>query len=132
MSKPQPKSAPPGKKRINAKAKGSRNERKTRDYFAERGYTCMKAGGSLGMFDVVGIGLFDNVLCQVKSNRPPGSEETRRIREFRTHELNRKLLVIWYDRAMPSLAMAGCDSPPISCPRNQIRPLDGGTRPVMT
>lgn len=59
----------------NPKAKGSRNERRMRDWLEARGYSVTKAGGSLGCWDLIGHGKVDRVwperliLVQVKSTR---------------------------------------------------------------
>jgi hypothetical protein len=55
----------------------------------------MKAGASLGVFDIVAIGSQDIVLCQVKSNRWPGSEEMEAIKLFVCPKNARKLVHRW-------------------------------------
>jgi Holliday junction resolvase len=70
----------------NAKAKGSRNERKTMALLEAAGYVCTKAGASLGIFDVIGISSQDTVCVQVKSNAWPGSVEMETLRGFVRHE----------------------------------------------
>lgn len=50
-----------------SKAKGSRAERKAVRLLEAEGYICTKAGGSLGVFDVVAIGARDVRCVQVKS-----------------------------------------------------------------
>lgn len=52
---------------MNGKAKGSRAERKAIRLLEASGYVCTKAGGSLGLFDVIAIGAADVRCCQVKS-----------------------------------------------------------------
>jgi hypothetical protein len=52
---------------MNAKRKGSKNEWRTISLLESAGYACMKAGASLGAFDVIGVGSQDFVLAQVKS-----------------------------------------------------------------
>jgi Holliday junction resolvase len=52
---------------MNAKAKGSRAERRAMRILEAAGYRCTKAGGSLGLFDVIGIGAHDVRCIQVKS-----------------------------------------------------------------
>lgn len=56
----------------NAKAKGSRREREVRDIFISKGYHVVKAGGSLGAFDLVAVAKTNLnpmfALIQVKSN----------------------------------------------------------------
>lgn len=83
---------------MNAKAKGSRNERRSMRLLEAAGYTCMKAGGSLGVFDVIAIGAADFVLVQVKSNAWPGSIEMETLRLFRVPPNARKLVHRWRDR----------------------------------
>ncbi len=39
---------------MNKKAKGSRNERRSRDLLKAQGFEVLKAGGSLGVFDLMG------------------------------------------------------------------------------
>jgi Holliday junction resolvase len=51
----------------NAKGKGSRAERRAIKILEDAGYICTKAGGSLGMFDVIAIGTLDVRCLQVKS-----------------------------------------------------------------
>lgn len=51
----------------NAKAKGSRAELRAVRILEAAGYSCTKAGGSLGMFDVIAIGPMDVRCLQVKA-----------------------------------------------------------------
>jgi len=46
------------------------------------GYYCTRSGGSLGLFDVVGIGTTDIVLVQVKTRHWPGTVEMEQLRTF--------------------------------------------------
>ena len=50
-----------------SKAKGSRAERKTIKILDAAGYLCTKAGGSLGVFDVIALGRWEIKAIQVKS-----------------------------------------------------------------
>ena len=52
---------------MNHKAKGSRAERRAIGILEAAGYCCTKAGGSLGLFDVIAIGASDIRAVQVKS-----------------------------------------------------------------
>jgi Holliday junction resolvase len=52
---------------MNCKAKGSRAERRAIRLLKAAGYLCTKAGGSLGLFDVIAIGPHDVRCLQVKS-----------------------------------------------------------------
>jgi len=67
---------------VNTKAKGSRNERRARRIFEERGFTVVRAGASLGVFDLVAFSRDGVVLAQVKTNRGPGRVEKKELRAF--------------------------------------------------
>lgn len=89
---------------MNCKKKGSKNERKSIKLLETAGYTCTKAGGSLGVFDIIGIGSQDIVLLQVKSNQFPGTAEMEAIRGFTAPSNCRKLVHRWRDYArMPDV-----------------------------
>lgn len=81
----------------NAKAKGSKNERRSIAILEAAGYQCMKAGGSLGVWDICGIGSQDFVLVQVKSRDYPGTVEMEILKEFRVPPNCRKLVHRWLD-----------------------------------
>lgn len=75
----------------NPKAKGSRNERRMRDWLEARGYSVTKAGGSLGCWDLIGhlrLPPIESVIrapiamVQVKSRKPPGPAERRRMEDY--------------------------------------------------
>ena len=83
---------------MNAKAKGNRNERKSIKLLEAAGYSCMKAGASLGTFDIIGIGSTDFILCQVKTRDWPGSVEMETIKNFVAPSNARKLVHRWRDR----------------------------------
>jgi Holliday junction resolvase-like predicted endonuclease len=82
----------------NPKQKGARNERRSIALLELAGYRCLKSGGSLGEFDVVGIGTKDVVLVQVKSNHAPRALERASLIEFRVPCNVRKFCHIWHDR----------------------------------
>jgi len=84
---------------MNAKAKGSRNERRTIALFEALGYVCCKAGGSLGMFDIIAINAAETVCIQVKSNRQPGVIEMEGLKMFKKHPNCRVLVHRWDDYA---------------------------------
>jgi hypothetical protein len=89
---------------MNAKRKGSRNERGTIALLSAQGYACTKSGGSLGVFDVIGIGVDDILLVRVKSNRWPGSTELDAIANFAPPPSCRKIIHRWLDgRAAPDV-----------------------------
>lgn len=83
---------------MNCKAKGSRNERRSMALLEAAGYVCTKAGASLGVFDVIGIGSKDIVLVQTKSNRWPDSIEMEAIKNFIAPHNAKKLVHRWRDR----------------------------------
>jgi hypothetical protein len=87
---------------MNTKAKGSRNERKTRDWYLKNGATfVIKAGASLGMYDLV-VFFPDHVdMVQVKSNKWPSPEErTAMIRPInRLPDCCRFVCIRWKDYA---------------------------------
>lgn len=68
---------------MNAKAKGSRAELEIVHLLEMQGYSCCKAGGSLGMWDIVAIGPHGVRLIQSKSNRPPPPVEMEAMQTFR-------------------------------------------------
>ena len=70
------------------KQKGGRRERQCRDIFISMGYDVVKAGGSLGMFDLVAVPTGEHssvtrtIMIQVKSNYMP----PREVYEIAQHE----------------------------------------------
>ncbi len=93
---------------MNTKAKGNRNEHKTIKLLEDAGYACTRAAASIGVFDVIGIGSTDIVLCQVKSNEWPRSAEMEAIRLFPAPPNARKLVHRWRDRqATPDVREVG-------------------------
>lgn len=67
---------------MKAKAKGARNERRARALLESSGYTVIRAGASVGLFDLVAFGRNGIALVQVKSNRGPGAAERARLAAF--------------------------------------------------
>lgn len=87
------------RRKMNAKAKGNRNEHKSIRLLEAAGYACTRAAASLGVFDIVAVGADDVLLVQVKSNRWPASEEMNTIAKFAAPANCRKLIHRWRDRA---------------------------------
>ena len=83
---------------MKTKRKGNRNEHRTMALLEAAGYSCTRSGGSLGVFDVVGIGSTDLVLVQVKSNEWPRSDEMEQLRLFAVPANCRRLIHRWRDR----------------------------------
>lgn len=87
---------------MNAKGKGTRNEHRSIVLLEAAGYACTRAAASLGVWDIVGLSATDIVLCQVKSNRWPGTEETEAMQLFVAPPNARKLIHVWDDgKRMP-------------------------------
>jgi len=82
-----------------SKRKGSRNEYKTMRLLEASGYECTKSGGSLGAWDIIGIGSNDFVLVQVKSNAWPGTVEMETLKNFRCPANCKRLVHRWKDYA---------------------------------
>jgi len=83
----------------NAKAKGARSERRVRDFFEIRGWYVIKAGGSLGIWDLICLHPDYGVdLIQVKSNRPPGPKERAGLCAFQCHQSWKKHIAVVKDR----------------------------------
>ena len=83
---------------MNRKAKGARSEKKSVEYLEARGYRCTKSAGSLGEWDIIGIGDSDVVLVQVKSNNWPRPAEMERLNAFVASANCIKLIHRWDDR----------------------------------
>lgn len=83
---------------MNRKAKGNRNEHKSRAILEASGYAVTRAAASLGVFDLVGIGSTDVVLVQVKTRDWPGATEMESIRSFPCPSNCRRLIHRWRDR----------------------------------
>lgn len=84
--------------RMNAKAKGTRQEHRSRQLLEASGYRVTRAAGSLGEWDLIGVSATDLVLVQVKSRDWPGTLERQALTEFPAPPNARKLLHRWRDR----------------------------------
>ncbi len=67
---------------MNTSAKGGRAERRARKMLEADGYTVVRAGGSLGPFDLVAFSQAGLRLIQVKCNRPPRPAERTALARF--------------------------------------------------
>lgn len=67
---------------MNTSAKGARAERRGRRVLEAEGYTVVRAGASLGVFDLVAIRRDGLLLVQVKRNRGSGHAERERLAGF--------------------------------------------------
>lgn len=82
----------------NTKAKGTRNEHRSRRILEAAGYRVVRAAASLGDWDLVGLGPADVVLVQVKTRDWPGTVEMRVLQDFAVGPFYRKLVHRWRDR----------------------------------
>jgi len=83
---------------MNAKAKGRRNEHRSIALLEAAGYRCTRSAGSLGEWDIIGVGSTDVVLCQVKTRDWPGTAEMETLKLFPAPANCRKLVHRWRDR----------------------------------
>lgn len=88
---------------MNGKAKGTRNEHKSRDRHLGAGACVVRAGGSLGLFDLVALYGDYALLIQVKSNRWPGTVEMQALSQFIAPHYGRKIVERWDDYAKSPL-----------------------------
>jgi Holliday junction resolvase len=84
---------------MNAKAKGNRNEYRSRNRHIAAGAAVVRAGGSLGLFDLIALYGDCAWLIQVKSNRWPGGEEMHALVSFVCPRYARKVIERWDDYA---------------------------------
>jgi len=81
------------------KDKGNRRERQAKAVLEADGWLVVKAGGSLGLFDLVALHVdYGVLLVQVKSNRPPARAEMDALHAFQCHSSWRKELWVYVDR----------------------------------
>jgi Holliday junction resolvase len=83
---------------VNTKGKGSRRERQARTILETAGYFVVKAGGSLGCWDLVALGPQGARLVQVKSNEKPRPAERERLAMFPRFPYTSKEVWIFFDR----------------------------------
>ncbi len=81
-----------------SKRKGTRNEHRSIRLLEAAGYSCTRAAGSLGAFDLIGIGKTDVVLVQVKTRDWPSADDMELLRDFPRPPNCRKLVHRWRDR----------------------------------
>jgi Holliday junction resolvase len=83
---------------MSAKSKGTRNEHRSMAILEASGYATTRAAASLGVWDIIGIGATDIVLCQCKTRDWPGSVEMETLKLFRCPPNAKKLVHRWRDR----------------------------------
>jgi hypothetical protein len=79
-------------------AKGRRNEWRSRRLLEAAGYRVVRAGGSLGEWDLIGINGAGGVLCQVKTRDWPGTLERRTLAEYPAPPGFMKIIHRWRPR----------------------------------
>lgn len=84
---------------VNGKKKGTRNEHKSMQRHSNHGAYCVRAGGSLGIFDFLACYPTYCLFIQVKSNRWPGTVEMTGLRDFKTPYYGIKFIERWDDYA---------------------------------
>ena len=82
---------------FNRKAKGTRAEHRCMKELEAAGFSCTRAAASLGVWDVIAVGVLGVRLIQVKCNRPPGRVERETMAAFVAQENCTKELWIYYD-----------------------------------
>jgi hypothetical protein len=82
----------------NAKAKGTRNEHRSKALLEAAGYAVCRAAASLGVWDLIGVSATDVVLCQVKTRDWPGTAEMEALQAFPAPANCRKLVHRWRER----------------------------------
>jgi Holliday junction resolvase len=86
------------------KQKGTEREHRSMALLEAVGYRCIRAGGSLGVFDICGISREGIVLVQVKSRDWPGTAEMEAIKDFPVPPFARKMVHRWKDyQRMPDV-----------------------------
>mgnify|MGYP001608289870 CR=1 FL=1 len=85
---------------MNNKAKGSRCERKIKKLLETTGYFCVKAGGSLGIFDLLCFNKKEMKLIQSKSGKRAWCSpiEREQLELFNAPSFASKELWLWSDR----------------------------------
>jgi hypothetical protein len=83
---------------MNCKDKGTRNEHRSMRLLEIAGYSCSRSAGSLGAWDVIGIGSRDVILVQCKTRDWPSAAEMETLENFVAPPGCRKLIHRWRDR----------------------------------
>jgi hypothetical protein len=83
---------------IRAKAKGTRNEHRSKALLEAAGYRVIRSAASLSEWDLVGVSATDVVLCQVKTRDWPGTAELEALSLFPVPPNCRRIVHRWRDR----------------------------------
>lgn len=65
---------------------------------AQEGYVCVRGAGSLGPWDIVGLGQDGYLLVQVRTSRRPSIRELQSLQEGRAPAYCRRVVHVWHDR----------------------------------
>jgi len=84
--------------RINTAAKGRRLEHRTIKLLEAAGYSCTRAAGSKGVWDIIAIGPVSIRLIQVKANNAPGPVEREAMELFEAPSNATKEYWVWVDK----------------------------------
>lgn len=83
---------------MKAKAKGTRNERRSMALFEACGFKCVRAAGSNGVWDFVAYSPGSVVFVQVKTNAWPSALEVERMESEAVPQNATRLIHRWDDR----------------------------------
>jgi Holliday junction resolvase-like predicted endonuclease len=83
---------------VNTKAKGTRNEHRSKAILEAEGYLCTRAAASLGAWDLIGVSPTSVVLVQVKTRDWPGSVEMGTLEAFQAPSQVVKIVHRWRSR----------------------------------
>jgi hypothetical protein len=81
-----------------AKRKGTRNEHRSRAILEAAGYVVTRAAGSLGAWDLIGLGPQGAVVVQVKTRDWPGTVEGGAVRASCPWPYVTRVFHRWRDR----------------------------------
>lgn len=83
---------------VSAKAKGTRNEHRSRRLLEAHGYRVTRAAGSMGEWDLIGMSATGVVLVQVKTDRLPSPAERQVMQDFPAPPNAVKTIHVWKPR----------------------------------
>lgn len=84
---------------MSAKAKGTRNEHRSRRLLESQGYRVTRAAGSMGEWDLIDMHASALTLVQAKTDRLPSPAERQVMEEFPAPEVAVKTIHVWKPRA---------------------------------
>jgi hypothetical protein len=84
---------------MKTQRKGTKNEHRSMRLHTRAGAYCVRAGGSLGLWDYLAVYPTHLLLVQVKSNRWPGTVEMEALLRFQCPQYGHKIIERWDDYA---------------------------------